>query len=358
MYDVIVIGAGPCGCIAARTLSNNGLKVLLLEKCKLPRYKSCSGILIEKSMRFIEQQFGCSIPTSVTCTPIDNRGMIFTDDIGREHRFESRGLNIWRDKFDYWLLSIAQEEGTEISAESCVTAIREAEEVIEVTVNGNTEQARYVIDCSGAVGINKRNDTSSILLPNGVKRLGGKNGICKQAHHNVITYQTYNEGKIDLDPHYFYAYLQPELSGYDAWFNVKDDMLVLGVASVEQSDIKNYYEAFEAYMRERHCLCVSKSLRTDKWLIRNIQPPFDIDYGIGGILKAGENAGFLNPMGEGVSCAMESGYYAALAIISNFNNKQNAIEDYKHNVAETKDYMKRQWQLVGRMSKKFSFMCQ
>ena len=34
MYDIIVIGAGPCGCIAARTLSKNGLKVLLLEKCR------------------------------------------------------------------------------------------------------------------------------------------------------------------------------------------------------------------------------------------------------------------------------------------------------------------------------------
>ena len=45
---------------AARTLSKNGLGVLLLEKCRLPRYKSCSGILIEKSMLFIEQQFGCS----------------------------------------------------------------------------------------------------------------------------------------------------------------------------------------------------------------------------------------------------------------------------------------------------------
>ncbi len=96
MYDVIVIGAGPCGCIAARTLSKSGLEVLLLEKCKLPRYKSCSGILIEKSMRFIEQQFGCSVPQSVTCTPVDNCGMIFTDDVGREYRFTSRGLNIWR----------------------------------------------------------------------------------------------------------------------------------------------------------------------------------------------------------------------------------------------------------------------
>lgn len=109
-------------------------------------------------------------------------------------------------------------------------------------------------------------------------------------------------------------------------------------------------------MKEKHGLSISKELRTDKWLIRNIKPPFEINYGENGILKAGENAGFLNPMGEGISCGMESGYYAALAIISDFNNRQSVIENYKQNVSNVKNYMQRQWQLVGRMSKKFSFM--
>lgn len=334
MYDVIVIGAGPSGCIAARTASKSGLTVLLLEKCKLPRYKSCSGIVIERSVQFIEQQFGCSVPQSVACTPVDNRGMIFTDDEGCEHRFTSRGLNIWRDKFDYWLVSLAQEAGVEVKDESAVTAIQEAGEVIKVTVNGGVEQARYVVDCSGAVGIGKK------------------------THRTVITYQTYNQGNIDLDPHYFYAYLQPELSGYDAWFNVKDDMLVLGVASANQREIRKCYEVFYAYMQEKHALTINKQLRTDKWLIRTVEPPFDIDYGESGILKAGENAGFLNPMGEGISCGMESGYYAALAIVSHYNNRQSVIETYKRTVSEVKKYMQRQWQFVGHISKKFSFMYQ
>ena len=50
MYDVIVIGAGPTGCTAAKTLSEKGYKVLLVEKFELPRYKSCSGVLIKKTM--------------------------------------------------------------------------------------------------------------------------------------------------------------------------------------------------------------------------------------------------------------------------------------------------------------------
>ena len=38
MYDFIIIGAGPAGCTAAAQLAERGLKVLLVEKCRLPRY--------------------------------------------------------------------------------------------------------------------------------------------------------------------------------------------------------------------------------------------------------------------------------------------------------------------------------
>ena len=43
MYDVIVVGAGPAGSTAAKTLAEKGRKVLLAERAKMPRYKSCSG---------------------------------------------------------------------------------------------------------------------------------------------------------------------------------------------------------------------------------------------------------------------------------------------------------------------------
>ena len=330
MYDVIVIGAGPCGSVAANILAKYNLKTLLLEKCKLPRYKSCSGVLIEKSLLFIKEKLGFDVPKSVTCLPEQNRGMVFVDDNGKEYRFESRGLNIWRDKFDYWLTSLAKEQGAQVKDQSAVSEIQEIEDRVCVSINGKKEYAKFVIDCSGAIGIGRKE------------------------HNNIITFQTYNKGCIDLDAHYFYAYLQPQLSGYDAWFNVKDDMLVLGVASPNSNDINRYYDNFITYMMQEHNLDITKQLKTDKWIIRNIQPSFDIDYGNGCILKAGESAGFLNPMGEGISCAMESGYIAAQAVISNFDNKYNALEEYKQNVSEIKNYMQRQWRLVGRMSEKFS----
>ena len=222
MYDVIVVGAGPAGCTAAKALAEKGYKVLLVEKFKMPRYKSCSGVLIKKSMELVKKYFGEAVPESAMCTPTENRGMIFTNDAGKEYRFEQEGLNVWRSHFDGWLAGKAKESGAEVRDGVAALSCTEKDGLVEVSLHGQknfTEGARYVIDCEGIVGALKRKITGEVP-------------------RYITTYQTFNEGSIDLDPHYFYAYLQPELSEYDAWFNVKDDLLVLGVSVKDMDKIR------------------------------------------------------------------------------------------------------------------------
>lgn len=340
MYDVIVIGAGPAGCTAAKTLSQNGYKVLLAEKFKLPRYKSCSGQLIKKSVDLVRKYFGEEVPASVTCTPAENRGMILTDDKGVVYRFEQSGLNIWRSQFDNWLAVKAAEHGAEVWDGTSVICCRENNGLVEVNFNGErnySENARFVIDCEGVVGAVKRK-----LL-----------GVTPQY---ITTFQTYNQGSIDLDYHYFYAYLQPELSEYDAWLNVKDNMLVLGVSVKDNSKTGLYYERFLDYMKKCHNLRIEKQIKVDKWLMPHIQPGCGIDYGVGRVLFAGETAGFLNPMGEGISAGMESGYSAAMAVMSSFNSLEMVYEEYRMRTHCLHSYMKRQWDFIARLSDTFGNM--
>lgn len=340
MYDVIVIGAGPAGSTAAKVLSEKGYKVLLVEKFKMPRYKSCSGILIKKTMDLVELYFGESTPKSVMCIPMDNRGMVFTDDKGREFCFEQEGVNVWRSSFDSWLATKAKENGTEIRDETVAALCEEKDDYVSVTLHGKdtyTENARYVLDCEGVVGTIKRK-------------------IIKDTPEYITTFQTFNKGSIDLNPHYFYAYLQPELSEYDAWFNVKDNLLIFGVAVKDRDKIQYYYDKFLAYMKNRHHLQIDEQTKDEKWLLPHIRPGYHIDYGVNRILFAGEIAGFLNPMDEGISAGMESGYHVACAIADYFEDIESVCANYQQNTKKLKLYMERQWRLVGGMADTFKEM--
>jgi flavin-dependent dehydrogenase len=345
MYDVIVIGAGPTGSSAARELASNGYKVLLLEKFKMPRNKSCSGVLIKKSMDLVEQYFGEATPFSTQCTPTDNRGMIFTNDKGKEYRYEQEGLNIWRSSFDYWLTQKAVEAGAVFRDETVATSCVEHLDGVDVQLKGRiecTEHAKYVIACDGVVSSIKR---KLINVPK----------------NYITTYQTFNKGFIDLDYHYFYAYLQPQLSEYDAWFNVKDNYLIFGVSVKDIRKIKYYYSQFLSYMEQHHNLKIEKQEREEKWLMPHIMPGCQVEYGKGKVLFAGETAGFLNPMGEGISAGMESGCAAAKAIeqygLCSYNYDLDEVYSaYQYNTATLRNYMVRQWNFVTSMASTFDHM--
>lgn len=341
MYDVLVVGAGPAGSTAARVLSGRGYRVLLVEKFKMPRYKSCSGVLIQKSVTLIGKYFGGSTPAEALCKPAGQRGMVFTDDRGRECRFEQPGLNVWRGPFDYWLASKAQESGAEIRDATTAVSCKKQPGFVTVTLHGETSvtvvEARYVLDCEGVVGAFKRK-------------------LVQGTPEWITTFQTFNEGRIALDPHYFYAYLQPELSEYDAWFNVKDQFLVLGVSVKNPKKIKDFYNRFLAYMGERHNLQIDRQIKVDRWMMPRIRPGCSIDYGQGRMLFAGEVAGFLNPMGEGISAAMESGCCAACAIADCFDDLEAIYSAYREAAEPLRMYMKRQWSLVAGMARPFQEM--
>ncbi len=85
--------------------------------------------------------------------------MIFTDDKGREFRFEQGGLNVWRSSFDIWLTKQAASSGAEVRDNASAIPCEEQADFVAVTLRGDsvyTENARFVIDCEGVTGVLKR----------------------------------------------------------------------------------------------------------------------------------------------------------------------------------------------------------
>ncbi|MDR1144313.1 MAG: NAD(P)/FAD-dependent oxidoreductase, partial [Spirochaetaceae bacterium] len=248
--------------------------------------------------------------------------------------------------FDYWLVQKAVSAGAELKDETTVVHYEEQDNFVDIKLKNKDgsayfERANIVIDCSGAVCSIKRK-------------------VFHVPRNYMYTYQTFNKGSIDLDYHYFYAYLQPQFSEYDAWFNVKDDYLIFGISVKDTTKTELYYSKFIEYMTRKHNAHIAAREQAEKWIMPHISLGCQIHYGIGRILFAGEAAGFLNPMGEGISSALESGFAAAQAIrqvdlYSQFD-VQTVIAAYMKNAAALKTYMERQWRFVAGLSTKFSYM--
>ena len=159
-YDVIVVGGGPGGSAAARRCAAHGLKVLMLEKHKLPRHKVCAGWLLGSfTQNVIAREFG-PVPLEVLNDPPYLSGFMVHMPGGKNEAAEGKIPQAWRKRLDYWMNSKATEAGAEIWDEVRVTGVAEANGKCSVRfVRNGTEQeinARYIIGCDGCLSVVRR----------------------------------------------------------------------------------------------------------------------------------------------------------------------------------------------------------
>lgn len=342
MYDAIVIGTGPSGSVVAKNLAENGLKTLVIDKHKLPRNKSCSGVLIKKSKMLVEKNFG-KIPDIVTCSPVNTRGIIIKNEIGKEFIFEDDGLNVWRDRFDYWLVNQACNHGAELLESTTVLDFVEQKEYVSLQVkrDGKYESinGRLIIACDGVNGVSRKK----------LKTIES---------NRIFTYQVFYHGTGKFDSRFFYAFLSHELSEYDAWVNFKDDMLIMGVGVKKASNVKEYFKRFIDYLGNGYDLSLKEKISEEFWTLPIIIPDFKTVLNKGRIFFAGEAAGFINPIGEGISIAVVSGIALSRAIIKSYTNchsfnEYEILEFYKTEMNLEIEHMKRQWVFLHQMSPTF-----
>lgn len=109
-YDVIVVGAGPAGSMAARYAARQGVSVLMLEKDRDVGYPVRCGEAISKAgiEEFID------IDPKFIATTINNFSFVSPDGTEVKIPLEEAGYILERRIFDYELAKTAANEGAEI----------------------------------------------------------------------------------------------------------------------------------------------------------------------------------------------------------------------------------------------------
>ena len=297
-FDVIIIGAGPAGSIAAEELSKAKFKVLILEKEKLPRNKVCAGIAPPRIFQFFND-----IPKEVIERKFKGYHLFSPLGIEVKSKFLREGLILNRTKFDFWLTEKAKNAGAKIGDNLKV-----------IDINHLDFNYKILIGADGA---------NSIVR----KSIGIKYDADCFALGVQYTIQMENKLIDKLIGNWFEVHYGVVNQGY-GWVSPLDNKIKIGIGSTNhefKKDPKKYLNNFVEKFKEKKEIKRLEIIDIDSHLIPAggpVSKPCS-----GSVLLAGDAAGFVYPLtGEGIYYAMKSGKVAADAVIKFLNNETENLE--------------------------------
>lgn len=310
-YDVVVVGGGVAGSVAARFAAKRGFKTLLLEKFKTPRNKPCSGI----QFQYFEKLIGEKIPREKLCrNELFKVEMVTPKDKVLKGRMKM--LNFWRSIFDSWLNSLAADAGADFHDNTSLIDFVEDKSgdkiIVKVSAEGKQEEvkARYLIGADGMLSRVRRK-----LRP---QDFDGKT--------SGATVNYYFVGETKLDPNTLYMFYKREFCPLMfAWVYLKDDKWVIGTGANENP--LEYANRFFNYVKEKYGLRgeivkkegFSSTLKSTVYL------------GEGRMLLVGDAAGLVDLYrGVGMDNAALSGRLAVKAITKAEEEGLEAAKAYEN----------------------------
>jgi geranylgeranyl reductase family protein len=147
--DVVVVGAGPAGATLAYELAAKGIRVLLLEKEKLPRHKCCAGGVTSKATRLLDFDISEVAEDAV-------HEISFTFNLGSPYLGQHDQVlmhTVTRDAFDHFLVKRAQQLGALLMDGQKVTRLQVSGDWVEISTADSVFRSRLVVGADGTYGV-------------------------------------------------------------------------------------------------------------------------------------------------------------------------------------------------------------
>lgn len=286
-HDLLVVGGGPAGTAAAITAARRGLRVLLLERGRLPRHKVCGEFVSAEALGLLRSLLG-ERATLLDDAPAIARSRVFLDGRVLEAPLRPPAASLPRYDLDLALWEAATAAGADGRQQTPVTGITGDGPFTARTPAGEFA-ARAVLDASGRW---------SSLRParatgGSPEWLGLKAHFSEPAAPSAVDLYFFSGG---------YCGVQPVGHG-----RVNVCALVRAVCARSLPEVFRLHPQLEE--RSRGWSAVMHPIATAPVFFA---PPVAVR---GGVLCAGDAAGFVDPfVGDGIALALRGGVLAAAAL--------------------------------------------
>ncbi len=147
-----MVGAGPAGASAAHAAATAGRRVLLVERARMPRYKTCGGGIIGVSRQALPAGVDAPMRDEVSAVTFSRDGRFARTRRSPEALF---GL-VERPEFDHRLVRAATRAGAQLREDATVTGLEQGEadrsSVHVVLAGGQRIAARCAVGADGSAG--------------------------------------------------------------------------------------------------------------------------------------------------------------------------------------------------------------
>jgi geranylgeranyl reductase family protein len=311
-YDVVIIGAGPAGATLAYELATRRIRVLVIEKSTLPRYKCCGGGLTVKAAKLAGIKINDLADNVISGAVITLKG---------NHPYYGDSTipimyTVMRENFDHALIKRAQMAGAEILQEAEVHTLQTDDSNVRISTTKGEYRSEFLAGAYGA----RSQIANAIGITNQSAYKLGLTCEVQVSREDLVRWRT----RVGID-------LGRVQGGY-GWIFPKVDHLSVGVAC-SISKAKRLRHILREYL---------DSFKFERYTVSNCNAgllPLMVgqpNVARGRVTLLGDAAGLADPLtGEGIFNAILSAQLCAKSIEKALTDGEAALDEYSNDIRTT-----------------------